>query len=116
MRRISFGIDSGAIDTLVFVAGRCRDPLIRQEAIDLLIQTDRTEGDLHGSTGSLILQKLVELEEDGAEITSASDILEDQCLRIWEDHQYWDAGSINVFFVKWPYNPIMGAEVRKASI
>ncbi|KIX94335.1 uncharacterized protein Z520_10045 [Fonsecaea multimorphosa CBS 102226] len=115
-RRTSFGIDSGVIDTLAFVAGRCRDPVIRRSAIDLLAQTNRTEGDLQGCTGSTILQTLMELEEDGADATEACHVPESQRLRIWEDHQYWDTGKIHIFFVKWPYDPSLGAEMKTASV
>lgn len=115
-RRVSFGIDSGVIDTLVFVAGRCRDPTIRRAAINLLNQTNRMEGDLQGTTGSTILSKLIELEEEGLAVSSASDVPETQRLRIWEDHQYWDKGEIQIFFVYWPYEPSLGAEIRKVSV
>ncbi|EXJ75500.1 uncharacterized protein A1O5_00006 [Cladophialophora psammophila CBS 110553] len=115
-RRTSFGIDSGVIDTLAFVAGRCRDPAIRRSAIDLLAQTNRTEGDLQGCAGSTILHALMELEENGVNATEASDVPESQRLRIWEDHQYWDTGKIQIFFVNWPYDPSLGADVKTASV
>ncbi|KAI1617405.1 hypothetical protein EDD37DRAFT_218880 [Exophiala viscosa] len=115
-RNFSFGIDSGVIDTLAFVAGRCRDPVIRRSAIDLLARTNRTEGDLQGSTGSTILQTLMNLEEDGLNVASADDVPESQRLRIWEDHQYWETGQIQIFFVKWPYDPALGAEIKPATV
>ncbi|KAK5065363.1 hypothetical protein LTR84_001201 [Exophiala bonariae] len=115
-RRVSFGIDSGVIDTLSFIAGRCRDPIIRREAIDLLIQTNRMEGDLQGTTGSTILSKLIELEEEGLDVSCASDIPETSRLRIWEDHQYWDKGEIQIFFVHWPYEPSLGAEIKQVKV
>ncbi|KIX10674.1 uncharacterized protein Z518_01758 [Rhinocladiella mackenziei CBS 650.93] len=115
-RNVSFGIDSGVIDTLVFVAGRCRDPMIRRLAIELLDKTNRTEGDLQGSTGSTILQTLMELEEENLNVTSASDVPEGRRLRIWEDHQYWESGEIQIFFVSWPYDPSLGAEIKQASV
>lgn len=115
-RKVSFGIDSGVIDTLAFVAGRCRDPGIRRSALRLLTQTNRTEGDLQGCTGSTILQTLINLEEKGLNVSSAGDIPESRRLRIWEDHQYWETGEIRIFFVKWPYDPSMGAEVQQASV
>lgn len=115
-RRVSFGIDSGVIDTLSFVAGRCRDPFVRRSAIDLLAQTNRSEGDLQGCTGSTILQTLMDFEEEGLHVTSAGDVPESQRLRIWEDHQYWETGEIRIFFVKWPYDPSLGAEVKQGSV
>ncbi|KAK5442590.1 hypothetical protein LTS15_011014 [Exophiala xenobiotica] len=114
-KNVSFGIDAGVIDTLAFVAGRCRDPNIRRSAIELLTQTNRTEGDLQGRTGSTILQTLIELEEENLRVTSASDIPETQRLRIWEDHQYWETGQIQIYFVKWPYDPALGAEVKQVT-
>ena len=115
-RTTSFGIDSGVIDTLAFIAGRCRDPVIRRSAIDLLSQTNRSEGDLQGCAGSTITQTLMELEEEGLNVKEASDIPESRRLRIWEDHQYWETGEIRIYFVKWPYDPSLGAEVRTASV
>ena len=115
-RTTSFGIDGGVIDTLAFVAGRCRDPGIRRAAIDLLSQSNRTEGDLQGCTGSTILQTLMELEEEGLNVSDAKDVPESRRLRIWEDHQYWETGEIQIFFVQWPYDPSMGAEVKTASV
>lgn len=116
LRSFSFGIDSGVIDTLAFVAGRCRDPTIRRSAIDLLAHTNRTEGDLQGSTGSTILQTLIDLEEEGLIVSSANDIPETQRLRIWEDHQYWETGQIQIYFVGWPYDPTLGAEIKAATV
>lgn len=115
-RTTSFGIDSGVIDTLVFIAGRCRDPLIRRSAITLLSQTNRTEGDLQGCTGSTIMQTLMDIEEEGLIVNEAEDVPESHRLRIWEDHQYWETGEIRIFFVKWPYDPSMGAEVKTAPV
>lgn len=115
-RRVSFGIDSGAIDTLAFVAGRCRDPVIRREAINLLAQTNRLEGDLQGTTGSTIIQELINLEEQGLEVSCAANIPESSRLRIWEDHQYWDNGEIHIFFIKSPYELSQGAEIKQVVI
>ncbi|EXJ63239.1 hypothetical protein A1O7_03686 [Cladophialophora yegresii CBS 114405] len=115
-RTTSFGIDSGVIDTLAFVAGRCRDPIIRRSAIALLAQTNRHEGDLQGGTGSTIMQTLMELEEEGLNVTEAIDVPESRRLRIWEDHQYWQTGEIRILFVKCPYDPSLGAEVKTASV
>lgn len=115
-RNVSFGIDAGVVDTLAFVAGRCRDPVIRRSAIELLALTNRIEGDLQGSTGNTILQTLIEIEEENLNVTSAHDIAESQRVRIWEDHQYWETGEIQIFFVKWPYDPALGAEIIPASV
>lgn len=43
-QKVSFGIDTGIIHTLAFVAGRCRDPHIRREALSLLQRDDHVEG------------------------------------------------------------------------
>ena len=115
-RTTSFGIDSGVIETLVFVAGRCRHPMVRRSAINLLSQTNRTEGDLQGSAGSTIMTTLMELEEEGLNVSEASDVPESHRVRIWEDHQYWETGEIRIFLVKWPYDPSLGAEVKTAPV
>ncbi|KAL2429115.1 hypothetical protein ABEF95_013326 [Exophiala dermatitidis] len=113
---VSFGIDSGVVDTLAFVAGRCRDPNIRRAAVELLSRTDRTEGDLQGCTGSTVLQRLIDIEEEGLFVQTAGDVPELHRVRIWEDHQYWDCGEIQIFFVNCPYDPAMGAQVRRESV
>jgi hypothetical protein len=113
---MSFGIDAGVIDTLTFVAGRCRDPVIRRSALRLLAESHRLEGDLQGSTGATIIATLMDFEEEGLCVTEASDVPEAQRLRIWEDHQYWDTGEIQIFFVTWPYEPSLGAEVKQATV
>jgi hypothetical protein len=112
----SFGIDAGVVDTLAFVAGRCRHPILRRAAIHMLSQTNRTEGDLQGCAGGTIMQTLMDLEEEALSVTEAADIPESNRIRIWEDHQYWKTGEIRIFFVKWPYDPAFGAETIAASV
>jgi hypothetical protein len=112
----SFGIDAGVVDTLAFVAGRCRHPILRRAAIHMLSQTNRTEGDLQGCTGGTIMQTLMDQEEEGLVVTEAADIPETSRIRIWEDHQYWKTGEIRIFFVRWPYDPAFGAETIAASV
>ena len=112
-QKVSFGIDTGIIHTLAFVVGRCRDPQIRREALSLLERDDHVEGDMRASTGSNVLRKLVEIEEEGRYVTRQEDISEEARVRIWEDQQFWHSGLVKIYFVRSPYDPQRGAAFQE---
>jgi len=109
-QKVSFGIDTGIIHTLAFVAGRCRDPHIRREALRLLESDDHVEGDMRASTGANVLKSWIELEEAGRVIARQEEILEADRVRLWEDQQFWHSGVVKMFFIKAPYDPQNGAQ------
>lgn len=112
-QKVSFGIDTGIIHTLAFVTGRCRDPKIRREALSLLKRDDHVEGDMRASTGSSVLQSLIELEEGEKSVTRQEDVPEEARVRIWEDQQFWHSGLVKIYFVHCPYDPQRGAAFKE---
>jgi hypothetical protein len=57
--------DMGILPPLYFVASRCRDPLIRRQALHLLRQGPSQEGIWHAVMLSNIAERLITLEETG---------------------------------------------------
>ncbi|KAK5101069.1 hypothetical protein LTS08_004675 [Lithohypha guttulata] len=112
-QKVSFGIDTGIIHTLAFVVGRCRDPQTRREALSLLRRDDHVEGDMRASTGSSVLQSLIELEEEGRIVTRQEDVPEEARVRIWEDQQFWHSGLVKIYFIRSPYDPHRGGKFQE---
>lgn len=61
----SFSLDLGIIGPLYEVASRCRDPIIRREAIRLLKRTQRQEGVWNASLTAMVAERVVAIEEEG---------------------------------------------------
>lgn len=112
-QKVSFGIDTGIIHTLAFVIGRCRDPIIRRDALGLMERDDHVEGDMRASTGLNVLKKLVEIEEAGINVTKQEDVPEMNRVRIWEDQQFWHSGLVKIYFIRPPYDPRRGATYQE---
>lgn len=60
-----FSVNMGIIPPLFFCAFRCRDWLVRQEALLLLRRWRRQEGIWSSGTTALILKRVIEIESDG---------------------------------------------------
>lgn len=112
-QKVSFGIDTGIVHTLAFVIGRCRDPKVRRDALNLMERDDHVEGDMRASTGMNVLNRLVQVEEAGRTITCQEEILEQDRVRIWEDQQFWHSGVVKIFFIRQPYDPQKGAKFQE---
>lgn len=112
-QKVSFGVDTGIIHTLAFVVGRCRDPQIRRAALSLLKRDDHVEGDMRASTGSGVLQSLIELEEGDRRVNRQEDVPEEARVRIWEDQQFWHSGLVKIYFIHSPYDPQRGAAFKE---
>ncbi|THY25985.1 hypothetical protein D6D01_04668 [Aureobasidium pullulans] len=71
----SFALDMGVIGPLYEVARNCRDPILRRRIVDLLRKSNRQEGLLNSSTYAHIVEKIIEIEEDGlTDVQSSKDI------------------------------------------
>jgi hypothetical protein len=72
---LSFSFDLGIISPLWLVGGRCRDPFVRREAINLLYLIRRREGVWSSLVAAMVLEKIMLLEECGLQgIREARDI------------------------------------------
>ena len=101
---MSFGIDGGLVDILGFVGSKCRDPLIRRRAAQLLIDADRFEGDRVASTSGDILQAQFAVEEKGLFVETCHDVPESNRRRLIRGEQYVGRREIDLFFARWPYD------------
>lgn len=63
-RSFNIWLDMGVIPPLYYAATRCRDPLIRRRAIQLL-RRPRTEGAWDAGAAALVAERLCTLEEEG---------------------------------------------------
>jgi hypothetical protein len=64
-RNPRFSFDTGIIPPLHVVASKCRDPIVRREAIDILFVSPRQEGMWDGVLSARIGRWLASCEEDG---------------------------------------------------
>ncbi|MCJ1484502.1 hypothetical protein MMC06_004673 [Schaereria dolodes] len=77
----TFSSEMGIIQPLKFLATKCRDPVVRKEAVHLLSDPLWIEGILDSGFCARICQHIVQLEEEGLrEVRSSSDIPE--CRRV----------------------------------
>ncbi|EME43852.1 hypothetical protein DOTSEDRAFT_23975 [Dothistroma septosporum NZE10] len=112
----SFGIDDGLVDILAFIGHKCRDPIMRRQAVDLLLQSNRIDGDRIASTPASIIQAQIKLEEHDLVVKSSQDIPEDRRLKLVAGYQYFDRGHIKLMFVTYPYKVELGAEAKTAFV
>jgi hypothetical protein len=61
----TFTLDSGIVSALMTVAVKCRHKTVRRKAISILKSTPRQEGVLSSPLIARIIERLVEVEEDG---------------------------------------------------
>lgn len=59
----SFPLNPGVVPSLYMTAARCRDPVIRREALQLLKACDRREGLWDSNVAAGIISKIIEIEE-----------------------------------------------------
>ena len=72
-----YSVEMGIIQPLGFTAVRCRDPLIRREALTLLSTSSWIEGAWDSKSSANVCEHIIKVEEEGlGEIRSSSDIFE----------------------------------------
>lgn len=73
--RSEFTMDMGIIGPLCAVAYKCRHPIIRREAIDLLTSAPRQEVGCNSITSARICKRILEIEEEGLnQVTRCEDV------------------------------------------
>lgn len=113
---ISFGIDSGLVDIVTFVGTKCRDPIVRRQALNLLLLGNRIEGDRLASIPGEILRVQIELEESDVDVRSCKDVPESHRRRLLRGHQVFATRQIELFFTATPYDPNLGALEERHSV
>lgn len=73
-RNASFSLDLVTIGPIFEIARRCRDPRIRRRAVDVMRSCHRREGMWDSELALLIIERVIEIEEDGIVAQSCQDI------------------------------------------
>lgn len=74
--RTNFWIDMGVIGPVYLAATRCRDPIVRRQAVQIL-RLPRREGALDGEAAAMVADRIITLEEAGLPpVKTAEDIPE----------------------------------------
>ncbi|PWY76101.1 hypothetical protein BO94DRAFT_627174 [Aspergillus sclerotioniger CBS 115572] len=68
----TFSLETGIVEPLFWVGTRCREPLLRRRALDLMRRYPRREGICEGMLASYIVEKVIEIEENGCPQASAN--------------------------------------------
>ena len=70
-----FSLDMGVVPPLYLAATRCRDPLIRRQALSILSATTRQEGVWNSQMLAKIADRLMSIEEEGiGQLMSSEDV------------------------------------------
>lgn len=72
----NFSLEMGVIAPLYFIVLKCRHPIIRYKALDLLQACKHREGCWDGPTLAFTAESVVNLEERGLDVRKASDVPE----------------------------------------
>lgn len=73
-RNPAFSLDLVTIGPIFELARRCRDPWIRRRAVDVMRRYHRREGMWDSEMALLIIERVIEIEEDGLVVQSCQDI------------------------------------------
>ncbi|RAL03257.1 Zn(II)2Cys6 transcription factor [Aspergillus ibericus CBS 121593] len=66
-----FSLETGIVEPLFLVGTRCREPVLRRKALDLMRRYPRREGICEGMLASYIVEKVIEIEENGCHQANA---------------------------------------------
>ncbi|PYI09259.1 dynamin GTPase [Aspergillus sclerotiicarbonarius CBS 121057] len=61
----AFSLETGIVEPLFWIGTRCREPFLRRKALDLLKRYPRREGICEGMLASCIVERVIEIEENG---------------------------------------------------
>ncbi len=84
--RTNFWIDMGLIGPVFFAASRCRDPIVRRQAVQILRSPrPRRQGDWDGEAAATVAERIIALEEaDLPPVRVAADIPEYARIHVWK--------------------------------
>jgi hypothetical protein len=91
----SFSLDFVSVGPLYDIARRSRDPAIRRKAIDMLRTFRRREGMWDSGLALLVAERIVAIEEDGADTQSCEDV--PSWRRIFNVHPFFDMEDRKIY-------------------
>ena len=69
-----FHLEFGVMTAILFVAARCRDPLVRRKALCLILAAPAQEGIWSNMLVARVARRLIDMEESGRVVRSCSDV------------------------------------------
>ncbi|CAI7612973.1 unnamed protein product [Penicillium pancosmium] len=101
-----FSFDLGFTPPLFLVASRCRHPLIRRRAVNMMLQSPFYHGAWQDRYSGLCAQRMIELEEGNAgTVVDHNDVLESQRIRKVSADLQESQCEILMKFTRWPFTP-----------
>ncbi|KAL4895390.1 hypothetical protein BDV59DRAFT_173823 [Aspergillus ambiguus] len=101
-----FSFDLGITPPMFLVASRCRHPLIRRKAVDLMLHSSFYHGAWQDRYSALCAQRIIEIEEEHASIMADRiNVPEDHRIRKVSADLQEDGSQIRMHFTRWPFIP-----------
>lgn len=101
-----FSFDLGLTPPLFLVASRCRHPLIRRRAVNMMLHSPLYQGAWKDRYSGLCAQRIIELEEENAGIVvEQNDISESKRIRKVSADLQESQSEILMQFTRWPFEP-----------
>lgn len=101
-----FSFDLGITPPTFLVASRCRHPLIRRNAVSLMLQSPFYHGAWQDRYSGLCAQRIIEIEEQNIGIiVDQINVPESQRIRKVSADLQEDESQIMIQFTRWPFTP-----------
>jgi hypothetical protein len=101
-----FSFDLGITPPMFLVASRCRHPLIRRKAVDLMLNSPFYHGVWQDRYSGLCAQRMIEIEEENIEtIVDPINVLETHRIRKVSADLHEEGSQIMLRFTRWPFTP-----------
>ena len=69
-----FHLEFGIMSAILFVAARCRDPMVRRKALCLILAAPMQEGIWSSRLAARVIRRLIDIEESGRIVHSCKDV------------------------------------------
>lgn len=101
-----FSFDLGITPPMFLVASRCRHPLIRRKAVELMLHSPFYHGAWQDRYSGLCAQRIIEIEEEGNGIlVDQSGVPENRRIRKLSADLQQEGSQIMMQFTRWPFTP-----------
>jgi hypothetical protein len=100
---ILFSFDLGITPPMFFVASRCRHPVIRRRAVDMMLHSPFYHGIWQDRYSGLCARRMIEIEEGNGGLGIDDHVSEDRRIRKVSADLQEEGSQILLRFVRWPY-------------
>lgn len=100
---ILFSFDLGITPPMFFVASRCRHPLIRRRAVDMMLHSPFYHGIWQDRYSGLCARRMIAIEEENVGLGVDHNVSEDRRIRKISADLQEEGSQIMLRFTRWPY-------------